>query len=232
MLEKLLELDKSWFLAINGCNNEFFDHFFFIFTQKEVWIPSIIAILYVLISGKRKEAIWLILALALTITLADQLSSGLLKPLVARLRPSHEPSLQGLVHLINNYTGGRFGFASSHAANSFAVAAFLGLIYKNKRFSYIIIAWAILNSYSRIYVGVHYPLDIIAGALIGIMAAYISFYILKRFRPLALGFGLEYKNSKNDKTYHGKDKIHIISWTLIATMAIIAILNNQLFSIF
>lgn len=232
MLEKLLAFDKSLFLAINGCHNEFFDHFFYIFTQKEVWIPSIIAILYAVIKTKGKNAIWIILGLALTIALADQISSGLLKPLVARLRPSHEPSLEGLVHLVNEYTGGRFGFASSHAANSFGVAAFLSLVYKNRTFSYIVIAWAILNSYSRIYIGVHYPLDIICGGLIGVASAYLFYALLTKLKPQTLTNTLINNQNNNNWFKISLQSIHIVSISLVVTVILTILLNNVLFPVF
>lgn len=232
MLEKLIELDKNLFLAINGSHNDFFDRFFYLFSQKEVWIPCIIAILYVLIKAKKKESIWLILGLILSILLADQVCSSILKPWVARLRPSRAPELTGLVHLIKDYTGGKFGFASSHAGNSFAVAAFLGLLFRNKTFGVIIFSWAILNSYSRIYIGVHYPLDIIAGTIIGLSSALISFTLLKKIKPNAINMTSNKADINNRNILKLNNEIHIVSLIILISILLLIILNQVLFAIF
>src|SRR5690606_4235929 len=109
-----------------------------------------------------------IVGIALTIALADQVTSALMKPYFMRLRPTHEPDLARLVHTVNQYKGGKFGFASSHAANTFGVATFLFLALKDSyRYTGLLFLWAGAVSYTRIYLGVHYPGDILAGALVG-----------------------------------------------------------------
>lgn len=119
----------------------------------------------------------------LTILLADQVSSGLMKPYFERLRPCHNPELEGLLYVYGR-CGGLYGFVSSHAANTFGVATFLTLILRKKQKG---IKWlflyAVIVSYSRIYLGVHYPLDVLFGALVGVLSAYLSWavvVILKR----------------------------------------------------
>ncbi len=121
-----------------------------------------------------------VLSVALVIFLADRVSSGVFKPLFHRFRPSHEPTLEGLVHLVNGYAGGRYGFISSHAANTFGVATFLGLLMRSSRMTTVLFCWACLSSYSRIYLGVHYPFDILAGATWGCIAG-TSVYALHRY---------------------------------------------------
>ena len=175
--------DTFLFLLINGMHAPFFDGFMAAVSEKIIWIPVYVSVLYVLIRSWKKEAIWLILLLILCIVISDQVSSGILKDLVKRLRPSHAENLKGLVHLVNGYTGGKYGFASSHAANAAGFAFLSSLIINRKIYTFSVSAWAIIIMYSRVYLGVHYPLDILGGAVIGIIAALGCYWLIARFRP-------------------------------------------------
>jgi len=128
----------------------------------------------------------LILTVILCIVISDQISSGLLKELVKRLRPSHAEDLKGLVHLVRDYSGGKYGFASSHAANAFGFAILTSLILKRRIYTLFIMAWAIITAYSRIYLGVHYPMDVLGGAIVGTIASFSCYWIILRFRPAIL----------------------------------------------
>lgn len=124
---------------------------------------------------------WPLLALVFVILLCDQISSSFFKAFFERLRPSHEPSLEGIVRLVNGKKGGRFGFVSSHAANSFGLAMFTALLFRKWYFSLVIFLWALVNSYSRIYMGLHYPGDIIGGLLLGLFCGAFVYWLFKRF---------------------------------------------------
>jgi undecaprenyl-diphosphatase len=149
------------------------------------WIPLYIVLLFYIFHQFKWKSIWILISIAIMITLTDVISSQLIKDNVARLRPSHNPELVNLVHIVNNYRGGKFGFVSSHAANSFAIAFFLSFLFKKEWFTSGILIWAAIVSYSRIYLGVHYPGDIICGALLGLVLAIFVFkcyrYFEKRF---------------------------------------------------
>ena len=123
----------------------------------------------------------MLLAFALLITLADQSASGFFKPFFERLRPCHQPGIQEFVHTLK-HCGGQYGFASSHASNTFALGIFMWLLYRNL-YGQLMILWAVLVSYSRIYAGVHYPGDIIMGAILGLISALIVYYLYKRIFP-------------------------------------------------
>ncbi len=184
MIEQLLNWDSSLFLYLNSFHTDFLDNFFWIVTQTKTWIPLYITFIFFIIKTKKQEAAWILLGLILTVVIADQVASSILKELVGRFRPSRDPALSGLVHIVNNYTGGKFGFVSSHAANSFAFALFSSLIIKNRMYAFVIFLWAFINAYSRIYLGVHYPLDIIGGIMVGFIAVWIVYALLKRYQPV------------------------------------------------
>ncbi len=184
--ESLLFWDKHLFLAINGCNSSFWDGVMFAISAKFTWVPLYIAVLIVIIKNWKRESIWLIIALVSCIVISDQISSGLIKELVQRLRPSHALELKNMVHLVNGYSGGQFGFVSSHAANSFGFALLSATLFRNKKYTSCIFGWALLVSYSRIYLGVHYPLDVLGGALVGILGALACYYAIVKLRPSLL----------------------------------------------
>lgn len=160
-------IDTQLLLFLNGANNAFFDEFFWLVTGKFAWIPMICVLLYSTFRKDWKMGAVVILGVALTIALCDQVSSGIIKDAVCRLRPTRDPEIGGIVHIVNGYRGGQYGFVSSHAANSFGVAVFLAMLFRRRAFTWTIMLWAAVLSYSRIYLGVHYPGDIICGGLLG-----------------------------------------------------------------
>jgi len=182
-IETLLSWDTSLFLIINGSHNAYFDKFMFVFSDKLVWIPFYLALVFEIYRSKKKDSIWIILALILCVVLADQISSSIIKDAVQRYRPSRNESLQGLIHIVNGYKGGKYGFVSSHAANTFGIALLSSLIYRNGLYSFIVFTWVAITSYSRIYLGVHYPADVLGGFIVGILVALICFGILKKYKP-------------------------------------------------
>jgi undecaprenyl-diphosphatase len=168
-LSRLNEIDSTLFLLLNGMHNQFFDYVMFWASNRWIWIPFYAWLLFRIYKLFGKKTITVIVLTALLITASDQLSSNVIKNVVQRPRPCHEASLEGKVHLVNNYCGGPFGFVSSHAANCFALLSFLFLLVRSRDrlLMLLLAAWAILVSYSRIYLGAHYPGDVICGAMLG-----------------------------------------------------------------
>jgi undecaprenyl-diphosphatase len=156
---------------------------------KIIWIPLYLSIIiYLGIKYKRKFLV-ILLFIILAATMADQ-SSVLVKNIFQRLRPCHEPSLMGLVHLVNGECGGRFSFVSSHATNSFNVALISLLFIRKRWFTISIILWALIVGYTRIYLGVHYPGDVICGSMLGAFVGWSNYqlYVLTdnkilRYKP-------------------------------------------------
>ena len=178
MLAYLKKLDKELFLTLNGIHADWCDPIMALISNKPTWIPLYLVLLLLIIHFHRKYTWSILLFVALIITVSDQLSVHLFKNVFQRLRPCHEPALEGLVHIVNHKCGGSFGFISSHASNSFALAVFIIGILKSKTkvIIWVMLIWAMLNGYSRIYLGVHYPGDVIVG---GIFGGLVGFLFLK-----------------------------------------------------
>ncbi|HRW63714.1 MAG TPA: phosphatase PAP2 family protein [Bacteroidales bacterium] len=177
MLEFLKNIDTQLFLFLNSLHSPLSDKLMWWFSGTKFWIPLYLIIVVYMVYKFRWKAVVSLIFIALAVTLADQVSVHAFKNVFMRLRPCHTPELQEIVHLVNNKCGGQYGFVSSHAANTFAVAFFLSRLFKNKGFTYFIFFWASIVSYSRIYLGVHYPLDIIGGAVLGYFIGLAVFYL-------------------------------------------------------
>jgi undecaprenyl-diphosphatase len=185
MIETLDGFDQQLMLWLNYDGGSFLDVFWYTLSQKLSWVPFYIAIIAVMIMDARNERNWkklipLILFTALIIAAADQLASGLIKPLVQRPRPSHAEEIMNELHYVNEYYGGAYGFVSSHAGNTFALAVWISSLYRRRSVWIAMCTFALLNSYSRIYLGVHYPGDILGGALIGALLGWLGYIGYKK----------------------------------------------------
>ena len=198
MLEQLLHIDTEILLAINGWHAPWADRVMWIISEKTTWFALYGLLIGLLIHKYRKPAAnavkWLqkvpvcvvmIVMIVLAVGLADFVASGILKDLVARPRPSRVPELEGVLHLVNGYKSGQFGFVSSHAANTMACGMLFSLIWRKKLATLGLMLWVAMNCYSRMYLGVHYPLDIIGGLLVGALVAAVAYWCLRRFGVLA-----------------------------------------------
>ncbi len=216
MLESIKSFDTQLTLLLNGSDSLFVDNLAFYATKTTTWIPLGLLLLYVLVRTKNwKNLILVILCIALAITLADQMASGIFKPLVGRLRPSHNPELEGIIDLVNGYKGGRFGFFSSHAANTSAVAVFVSLLFRNKLFTVLICSWALLNCWTRLYLGVHYVGDITVGLLWG---TFVGWFVYKIYNLLSVKF-----ISNNNNTLYSSQQSKLLSEGILLTYAALLI---------
>ncbi|MDE5421444.1 phosphatase PAP2 family protein [Ancylomarina sp. DW003] len=214
MLETLNQLDQELLLFLNSINSPFFDSFMYLISGKLVWAIFYLAIIIQIYRTYGwKNCLYLVVAIALVITCCDQMASGFLKPTFQRFRPSRSPEISHLVHIVNDYTGGKYGFASSHAANVFGLATFCSLLFSNKKLSLFLFSWAVLVSYSRIYLGVHYPGDIIVGTAIGLFFGYLIFKILPKFKFIKLD------NPTDEKDW----KYNLVTWGSLSILAMAVI---------
>lgn len=175
----LEQLDQKLFLFLNSINSPFYDQVMYTLTGKLIWIPLYLSIIIFLAYKYKRKFLILLIFIIVAAILADQ-TSVIIKNLTQRLRPCHEPELKGLIHVINGECGGMYSFVSSHASNSFDVALISLLLIKKRWYSISIIIWALVVGYTRIYLGVHYPGDVICGSLLGAFIGWsmISLYVL------------------------------------------------------
>ena len=178
MIDSLVELDKRLFLALNELHAPWLDPIMYWVSDTVIWLPLYAFLLYHVAKLPRSRAMIAVVCIAAGITMSDQLSSKLIRPRVQRPRPTWDVQVSSQVHTVNEYRGGHFGFPSSHAANTFCAAILIMLLLR-KPWTAWLLAWALLVSYSRIYLGVHYPGDILAGALLGSCCALTAFMLYK-----------------------------------------------------
>ncbi len=215
-MDTLQQFDASIFTAINSLHASYFDSFMWLVTKIGTWIPMIAVLLYILITKKGwRRTITMLLAIGLVILIADQVSASIIKPLVERARPSHNPSLDDTIHIVNGYRGGPFGFVSSHAANCFGIALLLAFVFKNRAFTWTMVAWALLMCYSRIYLGVHYPGDIFCGSILGVIAAWIVYRLLLMFSN---------KNPLWGKIEFSGSESQVLIWAAAINVALLAVI--------
>ncbi|MDH6343659.1 undecaprenyl-diphosphatase [Parabacteroides sp. PFB2-12] len=228
MLEKILDYERELFLALNGSNSTFWDHFMWLYSGKIVWLPLAVVIIFLLVYKKDwRESILILIAIALVITLCDQFASHFIKPTFMRLRPTHHPDFMNEVDTVFGYRGGRYGFISSHAANAFGFAMFMTLLFRYRPlFSTTIFIWAFITAYTRIYLGVHFISDIIPGALVGIGFGFLVYAIYSRVRVKIIGRGGREVPPASSLYSVRRERMIVVA--ILVTVGIIMLLNVQL----
>lgn len=186
MLDFLINIDTEILLFFNSLHTPWLDSFMTMATGRFVWVPMYATILFILFSTfPRREALLYTVAVILSIVFADQICATVLRPIFERLRPAHPDNpISQFVHIVDGYRGGHYGFPSCHGSNSFALATIMALIVKIPRFSRFIFFWATLNAYTRLYLGVHYPGDLLVGAIIGSAGAAGIYFAVQGFASL------------------------------------------------
>ena len=220
MLDYLNDIDTEALLAINGLHDVFQDALWWMVSAKWSSLLILLALIWILLHQNRRHALLVLAMLVLAFVIADQVSSGLIKHLVERLRPTHDPALGSAVHIINGYRGGMYGFVSSHAANSFAAVTFISLLLRNRVVTIGMTLWALMQCYSRIYLGVHYPGDIMGGIVVGVLSGWLVWLLMRSIQR-------RWRLSQGHYTH--ADAIVLVSAIGITVIGIITAAAIQLF---
>ncbi|MBO6187685.1 MAG: phosphatase PAP2 family protein [Prevotella sp.] len=182
-MHELIQLDKQLLLTLNGSESTFLDSLIMTLTTAQTWIPLYLALLYVVWRAHRdvRQTLLVLLAAGMCVLLAGAVDDEIVKPLVARWRPTHDPEIGHLVDVVNGYRGGNYGFFSAHAANTFSIAVFFSLMVRRRFFVCAMVAWSLVNCYTRLYLGVHYPGDITVGLLWGGFVGWLVYRLYRRY---------------------------------------------------
>lgn len=181
-MNEIIHLDKQLLLMLNGSDSVFLDSVIMTLTTAQTWIPLYLALLYVVWKTNRhaREILFVLLAGGLCVLLAGAVDDEIVKPLVARWRPTHDPEIGSLIDTVNGYRGGNYGFFSAHAANTFSIAVFFSLLMRHRLFVCFMVGWSLVNCYTRLYLGVHYPGDITVGLLWGGFVGWLVYRLYSR----------------------------------------------------
>lgn len=186
----LSTIDSDLFLFLNGLHTDWMDKVMTLITDMWVWMPLYFLLIYWMVKQYGKRWWWIVLSVCVVVLCSDQLASHVCKPLFQRLRPCYNSDFQDFIYLPKGLAGGKYGFVSSHAANTFAVATFLTAVLTKSRpwTAILLFFWAFVSSYSRIYIGFHYPGDIVCGAVLGVLVGMVLWKVFqltlqKRFLP-------------------------------------------------
>lgn len=181
-MDAIIQFDKQLLLMLNGSDSTFLDWVVMILTDAKTWIPLYLSLLYVVIKTNRnlRDVLLILAAAGLCVLLAGTIDDEIVKPLVARWRPGHDPEIGHLVDTVDDYRGGNYGFFSAHASNTFSLALFFSLLMRQRLLTIGLVSWSLVNCWTRMYLGVHYPGDITVGLIWGALMGYLVYRIYLR----------------------------------------------------
>ena len=174
-MEEIIQFDKQLLLMVNGSDSVFLDYVVLTLTNAKTWIPLYLSLFYVVVMTHKpnwRDILLILGAAGLCVLLAGTVDDSIVKPLVTRWRPTHDPEIGMLVDVVNDYRGGNYGFFSAHASNTFSIALFFSLLMRHRLFVIFMVCWSLINCWTRLYLGVHYPGDITVGLIWGAIVGY------------------------------------------------------------
>lgn len=221
--ESLIQFDKQLLLAVNGSDSLFIDGLAVALTTATTWIPLYLALFFLVLRNNEsmKQILLIIGCAALCVVLAGTVDDSFVKPTVARLRPTHDLQIGMSVDVVGGYRGGSYGFFSAHAANTFSIAVFFSLLVRNGILSFLLVLWSFINCWTRMYLGVHFPGDILCGLLWGGLVGMFIYYVYYKIN-IRISTGMKFISSQYTSTgYQFIDidvVINVLFFTFVYTL--------------
>lgn len=218
-MQTLVELDRSILAFFNGSDSLFLDNLVVILTSGLTWIPLYLSLLYIVIKNNEtmKQILLVIGCVCLCMLISDGVVDYIVKPMVGRLRPTNDPLIKYSLNVVDGIRETQYGFFSAHASNTFCIAIFFSLLIRNCKFVTTMIIWSLVNCWTRLYLGVHYPSDILVGLLWGGFVGALVYYIyIKSYLRMHQEFN--YISSKYTSTGYNQVDIDIIILILVLTL--------------
>lgn len=229
-LDHLIDFDQRLLLLLNGSDSLFLDHLVELLTWGFTWTPLYIALFYLVV--KNNETMFQIAltvgCAALCILLADGMADGIVKPLVGRPRPSLDPYLKYIVDVVNDHRGSGFSFFSAHAANTMSLAVFFSLLVRSRLLTIVLVAWSLLNCWTRLYLGMHYPIDIVCGVLWGLVSGVASYMVYHKFY-FKVSPKINYISSHYTSTGYSTTDIDVVMTVVVVVLAVAVLLSLQVY---
>lgn len=180
------DIDLALLHFFNNSSTLCLDEIVLILTSGYTWIPLYLALIYMVVrtAKTKREISFVLLGAALCILLSDGMADGIVKPLVGRLRPINDPTVRYTLHFVDGIRASGYSFFSAHASNTMSIALYCSLVFRNRWVTALMFAWSILNCWTRLYLGAHYPSDILVGILWGLIAGSCAYYFYKHYTKL------------------------------------------------
>ena len=219
-MDTIIQMDKQLLLAINGSDSLFVDYLAKTLTTATTWIPLYVSLFYVVVKNNDnfRRIICILACAGLCVLFAGTVDDLLVKPLVARLRPTHDFQIGMLVDTVDGYRGGKYGFFSAHAANTFSIAVFFSLLMRSRLVTLLLVGWSLTNCWTRLYLGVHYPLDILCGLLWGGSVGTGIYFLYRYVDRRLLHSENDYVSSKYTSSGYRYSDIYIVALVLSLTL--------------
>lgn len=219
-MDTIIQMDKQLLLAINGSDSLFVDYLAKTLTTAATWIPLYVSLFYVVVKNNDnfRRIICILACAGLCVLFAGTVDDLLVKPLVARLRPTHDFQIGMLVDTVDGYRGGKYGFFSAHAANTFSIAVFFSLLMRSRLVTLLLVGWSLTNCWTRLYLGVHYPLDILCGLLWGGSVGTGIYFLYRYVDRRLLHPENDYVSSKYTSSGYRYSDIYIVALVLSLTL--------------